>query len=265
MNAEWSVEVLALTNAHRESLGLTALVPAGTLTTAAEWKAAHMARYRYMSHEDPAPPVGRDWIDRVRDCGYEHSAGENIAYGYKTPEIVFEAWLNSPGHRDNIEDPSYRVIGVGAAVNSDGRAYWAQVFGTRVVAGDTTQLPAPTVQPDPTPSVEPSVDPSEPPVLVDSRNDAPIAFDDVTTTRPRRVVFVRVLDNDLDANEDPLSVEGLSDPRYGSVFLDQTGGLLTYRPRRGTGGKLETLTYSISDGKGGTDEGSVRIRIRRRT
>ncbi|MDQ4024036.1 MAG: hypothetical protein M3217_00875, partial [Actinomycetota bacterium] len=56
MKAAWEAEVLALTNAHRASLGLGTLAPSGSLTDAAQWKAAHMSRYEYMSHDDPAPP-----------------------------------------------------------------------------------------------------------------------------------------------------------------------------------------------------------------
>jgi hypothetical protein len=76
---------------------------------------------------------------------------------------------------------------------------------------------------------------------------------------------VRLLANDLDTDGDELNVEGFDVPRFGSAMLDYAGGSLTYRPRRGTAGKVETFTYSISDGKGGTDEGTVRIRIRRRS
>jgi uncharacterized protein YkwD len=299
MKSDWAGEVLALTNAHRENLGLTALVSSGSLTASAEWKAAHMAYYRYMTHEDPAPPVDRDWSDRVTACGYTYGgAGENIAYGYKTPQLVFDAWLNSAGHRRNIENANYRVIGVGAAVNSDGRAYWAQNFGTKIVAGDASQpavqdptpSPEPSVTaPEPTPSQDPAITPDptaspeppvatpiptpsaevpipieEPPLQDELRNDAPVASDDKARARPRRVVVVRLLANDLDADGDELSVKGFSAPRFGFAMLDYAGGLLTYRPRRGTAGRVEKFRYSITDSKGGTGEGIVRIKIKGR-
>ena len=74
-----------------------------------------MAYYGYMQHDDPAPPIARLWYQRVQACGYAGSGmGENIAYGYPTPQDVMNGWLNSPGHKANIENASYRAIGVGA-------------------------------------------------------------------------------------------------------------------------------------------------------
>ncbi|MNR50485.1 Cysteine-rich secretory protein family protein [compost metagenome] len=40
-------------------------------------------------------------------------AGENIAKGQRTPEEVVKDWMNSPGHRKNILNPHYTMIGVG--------------------------------------------------------------------------------------------------------------------------------------------------------
>ncbi len=147
--------VVTLVNQHRASLGLVALKVSPTMTGAAVWKARHMAHYRYMQHDDPAPPIARTWYQRVQACGYTSGAGENIAYGYPTPEAVMSAWLNSSGHRANIESPSYRVIGVGAAGPST--IYWAQNFGTY----DDSGTPSPPPPPPPPPSGDTSA-PSSP-------------------------------------------------------------------------------------------------------
>ena len=102
-----------------------------------------MAKYVYMAHADPAPPVARSVGDRLLACGYPASSagwGENIAYGYTSADAVMQGWLNSPGHRANIENPSYRAIGVGAAASSAGRLYWTQEFGTST-SGSTPPRP----------------------------------------------------------------------------------------------------------------------------
>ena len=52
--------------------------------------------------------------------------GENVAVGQPTPQAVMVAWMNSPGHRRNILNPSYSTIGVGQVGN--GSPYWTQVF-----------------------------------------------------------------------------------------------------------------------------------------
>jgi uncharacterized protein YkwD len=53
--------------------------------------------------------------------------GENVIFGYKTPEAQVTAWMNSPGHRKNILTPNYSEIGVGVVMNG-GTPYGTQVF-----------------------------------------------------------------------------------------------------------------------------------------
>ncbi len=138
---DYADQVVALVNQHRASLGLVQLKVSPTLTAAAVWKARHMAAYGYMAHDDPAPPIARTWFQRVQACGYAGSgAGENIAYGYTTPAAVMAGWLNSSGHKANIENPSYRVIGVGVAGST---VFWAQDFGTADDSGSGTPPPPP--------------------------------------------------------------------------------------------------------------------------
>lgn len=128
---DFASQVLTLLNQYRASKGLTQLSSSPTLGAAAEWKSLHMAKYNYFSHDDPAPPISRSASKRISDCGYRGNGwGENIAYGYNSPQSVMNAWINSPGHRANIENPSYRVVGIGAASNSSGLLFWTQDFGT---------------------------------------------------------------------------------------------------------------------------------------
>jgi uncharacterized protein YkwD len=137
VSSTFAGQVVSLVNQHRQALGLVQLQVSPTLTNAAVWKSLHMGYYGYMAHDDPAPPVARKVPDRLAACGYPAYPngtagwGENIAYGYATPAAVMTAWLNSPGHRANIENPTYRAIGVGAARNAKGTYYWTEDFGTR--------------------------------------------------------------------------------------------------------------------------------------
>jgi uncharacterized protein YkwD len=126
--------VLAAVNAHRATVGAPALVVSPTLDAAAVWKARHMAKYGYMAHDDPAPPIARTTADRLVACGYGAGWGENIAYGYPTAQAVMQGWLSSPGHRANIEQPGFASTGVAAAAAPNGAVYWAQSFGTSTVA-----------------------------------------------------------------------------------------------------------------------------------
>ena len=163
--ADLAAEVIQLTNQHRATLGLSALASSPTLTASAVWKSGHMARYDYpLSHDDAAfPPleVPRLWSTRVLNCDYPNNAGigENIARGYPSAQAVMTGWLNSSGHRRNIEDPSYQAIGVGVVVGAGGRIEWTQNFGTRVDSGSTQPPPTP---PPPGPSPPPPA-PTPPP------------------------------------------------------------------------------------------------------
>ena len=87
-----AADVVARVNAHRSGQGLGALVVSPALTAAAEWKARHMARYGYVEHDDPAPPVQRTPFERMQACGYpEVLLGENIAAGYDSGASVMQA------------------------------------------------------------------------------------------------------------------------------------------------------------------------------
>lgn len=50
-------------------------------------------------------------------------AGENIAMGQKTAKEVVNEWMNSPGHKANILNAKYGLIGVGYY-----NGYWVQEF-----------------------------------------------------------------------------------------------------------------------------------------
>ncbi|MFJ1562635.1 CAP domain-containing protein [Streptomyces erythrochromogenes] len=117
--------VLALVNQERAAAGCQAVTLNAKLTKAAQDHSADMAAHSNMSH------TGSDGSDpgaRITRAGYAWSTyGENVAYGYSTPEKVMEGWMNSPGHRENILNCSFKEIGIGLAQPNH---YWTQNFGT---------------------------------------------------------------------------------------------------------------------------------------
>jgi uncharacterized protein YkwD len=118
-----TVEVIELTNRARTNAGCAALRADPRLTAAAQGHSADMAARDYFAHDSPD---GRTFADRITAAGYPSPGGENIAKGQRTAAEVVLAWLNSPGHRRNIEDCSFTTIGVGLAGADD---YWTQDFG----------------------------------------------------------------------------------------------------------------------------------------
>lgn len=54
--------------------------------------------------------------------------GENIAYNFSTPNSALNAWLNSPGHKDNL-DGDYTHFGISITINpTNGKRYYTNIF-----------------------------------------------------------------------------------------------------------------------------------------
>jgi hypothetical protein len=99
-------------------------------------------------------------------------------------------------------------------------------------------------------------------VTVNQRpNRAPAAVDDSATTTEEAPVTIPVLDNDSDPDGDALSVEATTQPQHGSAGTD--GTTVTYTPHAGFVG-TDTFDYTVVDGKGGADTGTVTVTVNER-
>ncbi|MEU8106866.1 CAP domain-containing protein [Nonomuraea muscovyensis] len=123
-------EVVRLTNAERAKGGCQPLKHDAQLRKAAFGHSSDMATQNYFSHTSKD---GRTFMDRIRGAGFAGGSAfaENIAMGQQTPSAVVTAWMNSSGHKANIMNCKYTVIGVGAAKNAKGQIYWTQNFAAR--------------------------------------------------------------------------------------------------------------------------------------
>lgn len=118
--------VIALVNVQRSKVGLQPLKANWQVSRVARYKSQDMINKGYFSHTSPT--YGSPFT-MMESFGIKFSAaGENIAMGQTTPEAVMTGWMNSPGHRSNILNPTYTEIGVGLAKDSSGRCYWTQMF-----------------------------------------------------------------------------------------------------------------------------------------
>ena len=121
--------IVDLTNQERMRQGLATLRAEARLSNAAQIQADQMARIGRLDHVLPETQYPRP-EDRLAAAGYPwQTYGENLASGYPDARTAVEGWMNSPGHRANIVGTAFTEIGVGHAVDSAGRAYYAQVFG----------------------------------------------------------------------------------------------------------------------------------------
>jgi large repetitive protein len=95
-------------------------------------------------------------------------------------------------------------------------------------------------------------------VTVNPVNDAPVAVNDTATTNEDTPVTIGVLANDTDIDGDPLTVTAATSPN-GTVVINPDG-TITFTPSANFNG-LTTITYTISDGKGGTSTATVNVTV----
>ena len=125
-DSAWAREVLRLTNEIRVQYGLNELVWDDKLAEAGREHCIDMAAREYFDHNTPE---GLTPMDRMHNAGIWRSyAGENIAAGQVDPQAVVEAWMESPGHRENILEPVYTSMGAAFYRGGNLGIYWAQEF-----------------------------------------------------------------------------------------------------------------------------------------
>ena len=115
--------ITELVNIQRAAAGLSPVTASSVLSAAADVRAREIVSN--FSHYRPNGTYFNTVLDQ-RGISY-NGAGENIAYGYDTPERVMTEWMNSAGHRANILDARYTKLGVGY-YTVGGVKYWTQLF-----------------------------------------------------------------------------------------------------------------------------------------
>jgi hypothetical protein len=156
--------MVGMVNAHRAGMGLRTLQGDPALQTVARRQTSRMVAAGYIYHN---PNLGGEagaavpgWL----------KIGENVGVGSSAP-IVEDAFLNSPHHRENIEDPSYNLIGLGAMSGNNQAMYFTQNFANK---GGARPAPAPAAAPPPagTPAPAPAARPRPAPAPA-ARRPAP--------------------------------------------------------------------------------------------
>jgi len=55
---------------------------------------------------------GKDFSATIRVNLFSLIVGENLARDFDTIEGVMQAWMDSPPHRENLENPKYKKYGL---------------------------------------------------------------------------------------------------------------------------------------------------------
>ena len=103
-------DLLERINRRRAAIGCRPLLWDERLAQVAWSHSRDMARRGFFAHENPD---GDDPFDRMRHAGIRfRAAAENLAMGQRTGRETFDGWMNSPGHRRNLEDCVQTRVGI---------------------------------------------------------------------------------------------------------------------------------------------------------
>ena len=113
------VSITCLINEQRTSRGIGAVTENDDLAAAADGHSREMVDRGYFDHTSPA---GSTFVDRIQNAGYlsgvrTWTVGENLAWGtgpLSSAQSLVTSWMNSPPHRQNLLNPDFRELGVGA-------------------------------------------------------------------------------------------------------------------------------------------------------
>ena len=132
--------LISLQNEARASAGKKALKLDTDLRQIARWRSKDMIERDYFSHTIKGTDRQVFWYMQ-HQYGYCFKvAGENIgtvkwpgASEEEATNWVFDAFMNSQGHRDNIMGKAWDVVAVGAYKGPDDKFMWTVLFADSVL------------------------------------------------------------------------------------------------------------------------------------
>ncbi len=115
-------QIFTLVNVHRSSKDLAPLEKSTTADILAAEHSRYMIGQGRISHDN------RDTkFLTLQENENATRFGENVAAGQTSAQSVMTAWINSTGHRENIEG-DYTHIGIAAIKDQNGSYYYTQIF-----------------------------------------------------------------------------------------------------------------------------------------
>jgi len=115
-------EIFRLVNMHRESIGLSPLEKNETAEQMAIDHTNYMISIGEANHDG--------FEERAMILNAQENAlstAENVAQFFPNAASVVNGWLESGGHRDNIEG-NFTHTGIAAVLDEQGRYYYTQIF-----------------------------------------------------------------------------------------------------------------------------------------
>jgi uncharacterized protein YkwD len=114
---------LSRINTLRASKGVQPLTLDPALSAFAQRWADHMASVNLLSHNPALAQSPGSWT----------KAGENVGVGGDV-DTLFQAFVNSPHHYENLIDPAFNLVGIGTTVDAKGTIWTTHDFEARSTA-----------------------------------------------------------------------------------------------------------------------------------
>ena len=116
------IEILEEINTYRISKGLSSLSKLNIIKSQTFSHTNHMVESNKISH-DNFPSRSAFLKERTG----AKKVGENVAVGFQTAESIVRGWVNSEGHRKNLEG-SYTHFDISAEQNDNGTWFYTNIF-----------------------------------------------------------------------------------------------------------------------------------------
>ena len=117
------LKLVTLINNYRASIGLNRLEVINHISYKSQEHNIYMIDNNVVNHDY----FQQRSNNLVQVLGAQR-VGENIAYNYQSAEGALNAWMNSPGHKANIEG-QYTHIGISVTIDeTTGKKYFTNMF-----------------------------------------------------------------------------------------------------------------------------------------
>jgi len=117
------LKLVQLINDYRDSIGLNKLQTINHISYKSEEHNEYMIANQVVNHD-----YFQERSQNIMAVLGAVKVNENIAYNFVTPEGVLNAWLNSPGHKANIEG-EFTSFGISITADPEtGRKYYTNIF-----------------------------------------------------------------------------------------------------------------------------------------
>lgn len=126
---EYAVSLVEETNRARTAEGLPPLAVSSCAAEQGALRARTLADAGAELVHAPLGPV-------TAACQPASMAGENLSLASLGPDAVVDAWMESPGHRENILTPEFTEVGISCVVSGD--AGDEQMLCSQIFLGEVT-------------------------------------------------------------------------------------------------------------------------------